>query len=121
VEAWWKTDSLRRLRLLEDLCLWLLAYTYAPDQRQAHAYWYVRITGLCVDVGVITRAWPNLAAESDADLAEAYAYSRKPAAEETGLPLETFPALCPWSFEQVLEGPLEGPASPFGQDPRWQD
>jgi hypothetical protein len=99
------------------LCVWLLAYAYAPLQRLAHADWYVRIVDLRVVVGVIVRNWSNIAAEFEALLVEFYTNSREQAAEETGLPLETFPDTCPWTAEEMLKAPLEGSRSPFG--PNW--
>jgi Domain of unknown function DUF29 len=33
----------------------------------------------------------------------AYRRARRDAADDTGLPLATFPELCPWSIEQVLD------------------
>ena len=36
-------------------------------------------------------------------LATAYRHAREDAADETGLPLDTFPEACPWSVVQVLE------------------
>jgi hypothetical protein len=36
-------------------------------------------------------------------LAEAYRHARLDAADETGLPLATFPDGCPWSVAQVLD------------------
>ena len=47
-------------------------------------------------------------------LAEAYVDARKQAAVETGLPRTTFPALCPWSVDDLLadddESETERPA-----------
>jgi Domain of unknown function DUF29 len=121
VEDWWKTDSARLRQALQDICVWLLAYTYAPEQRQAHYSWYVRITSLRVDLEVITDIWSNLAVRAQDMLPKAYARSREQAPQESGLPLETFPETCPWTLEQVLNGSLEGPHSPFGKDPRFPE
>jgi len=44
-------------------------------------------------------------------LATAYRHAREDAADETGLPLATFPEVCPWTVEQVLDAdfwPEEG-------------
>ncbi len=41
-----------------------------------------------------------------AHLAGAYADAREDAADETGLPLETFPAACPWDLDAVLESDI---------------
>jgi hypothetical protein len=121
VEDWWKSESRHLRRALEQTCLWMLAYSYAPDQRQVHYSWYVRITSWRVDLEVISGIWPNLAARAEDMLHEAYRFVRQEAPQETGLPLDTFPETCPWTFEQVFEGPLEGPHSPFGKDPRFPE
>ena len=39
-------------------------------------------------------------------LADMYDDARGLAADETGLPAETFPAACPWDLDAVLEGEL---------------
>ena len=36
-------------------------------------------------------------------IAEAYPYAVKDAARETGLPRATFPSVCPYSVEQLLD------------------
>jgi hypothetical protein len=109
----WKRDSHLLWQHLRDLMVWLVAYAYAPEQRLAHPHWYVRMTGIRCDIEVIVEIWSNLAAKVDRILPEAYAHGREVASEETGLPLATFPETCPWTPEQVLTAPLEGPNSPF--------
>jgi hypothetical protein len=113
----WKRDSHLLWQHLRDLMVWLVAYAYAPEQRLAHPHWYVRMTGIRCDIEVIVDIWANLAAKVDHILPEAYAHGREVASEETGLPLATFPETCPWTPEQVLTAPLEGPNSPFFEEP----
>jgi len=36
-------------------------------------------------------------------LQEEYAEARQRASDETGLPLATFPPVCPWTAEEVLD------------------
>ena len=36
-------------------------------------------------------------------LASAYRHARQQAADQSGLPLETFPETCPWPLAQVLD------------------
>jgi len=45
---------------------------------------------------------PSLAPELEALAAWAYPRARRDAAQETDLPLTTFPDVCPWPVEQVL-------------------
>ena len=75
----------------------------------------MRIISIRVDIKVIVDIWSNLVPEVEHDFAAAYAYGRKLAAEETGLPLQAFPDTCLWTLEQVLTAPLDGPLSPFGE------
>ena len=47
---------------------------------------------------------PSLRAELEPALERAWERARNDAEEHTGLPLETFPAVCPWAFQQVMSG-----------------
>ena len=46
---------------------------------------------------------PSLAPELETLAAWAYPRARRDAAQETGLPLATFPEACPWTVAQVLD------------------
>lgn len=46
---------------------------------------------------------PALAANADQLLIEAYEDARFEAADETDLPLSTFPAICPWTLDQIRD------------------
>ena len=115
IEDWWKRESELLWHYLRELMVWLVTYAYAPQQRRAHPHWYTRIISIRCDIEVIVDIWSNLVPEVEHDFAEAYAHGRKLAAEETGLPLQAFPDTCPWTLEQVLTAPLDGPVSPFGE------
>lgn len=113
IEDLWKRESGFLWRDLRELMVWLVAYAYAPEQRLAHPHWYVRITSIRCDIEVIVDIWSNMAAKVERLLPEAFEHGREVATEETGLPLDAFPGVCPWTPEQVLKAPLEGPNSPF--------
>ena len=117
IADWWKRDSHLLWQHLRDLMVWLVAYAYAPEQRLAHSHWYVQLIGIRCEIEVIVDIWSNLAARVERILPKAYAHGREVASEETGLLLETFPESCPWTPEQVLTAPLEGPNSPFFGEP----
>jgi hypothetical protein len=51
----------------------------------------------------LLRRNPVLQARLPGMLPEAWADAREDAADETGLPLETFPDACPWTLEQALD------------------
>lgn len=99
----WKVDSGRLWHHMDELLVWLLAYTYAPEQRQTHSWWYVRVVNHRCEIEVVVDVWPNLAAQAEQRLEESYDQAREIASEETGLPLETFPMTCPWSAQQALD------------------
>jgi hypothetical protein len=113
IESLPRSDAHRLWQHLRELMVWLLAWAYAPEQRSAHPHWHMRIVNERCEIEVIVNVWSNLAANVERVLPKAYAQGREVAAEETGLPLETFPEAYPWTAEQVLKAPLEGPDSPF--------
>ena len=84
---------------LERLLLHLLKYRYdpAPDPRRL---W--RLTIRHARREIAKRAGGSLQEYPAQYLATAYRYAREDAADETDLPLTTFPEACPWSVEQVL-------------------
>jgi uncharacterized protein DUF29 len=46
---------------------------------------------------------PSLRQRVPSGVPESYANARLDASDETGLPLATFPDICPWTMEQVLD------------------
>jgi hypothetical protein len=51
-----------------------------------------------------SNTWPRTLHGYPAErLATAYRHAREDAADETGLPLATFPEACPWPLAQVLD------------------
>jgi hypothetical protein len=97
---------------LRELLVWLVAWSYSPQTRQAHPWWYVRIGNIRLQIDNILHLNPRTRPKLDKSLAEAYEHGREVGAEELGVPPETFPEQCPWTIEQVLDGNLDGPA-PF--------
>jgi hypothetical protein len=87
--------------VLEELLVWFLAWNYAPEQRPAHPHWYVRIGNQRIVLDVLLGCSPSLRPRVVQDLAQAYAFAREVACEETGLPLEAFPETCPWTAQQI--------------------
>jgi len=87
---------------LRDLLVWFLAWNYAPDQRLAHPWWYVRTVNERVAISIIVGCSPSLRPVLTQDLPKCYASAREIAAEETGLAIETFPGTCPWTANQIV-------------------
>ena len=88
---------------LYQVLLHLLKWQYQPNRRVEGHSWRDslvehrdRIERLC------TRS-PSLRRQLPAMLQEEYPRARRAARYQTGLPLTTFPAGCPWPLEQVLD------------------
>ena len=84
---------------LERLLLHLLKYRYDPAQDPRRLW---RLTIRHARREIAKRAGGSLQDYPAQYLATAYRYAREDAADETDLPLTTFPEACPWSVEQVL-------------------
>lgn len=103
LESVGRDDAHRLWQHLRQLLVWFLAWHDAPPQRLQHPHWYVRIGDYRIKIGVIVTTSPSLKPTLAEDLADAYAYGREVAAEETGLPLEACPDTCPWTATQVID------------------
>lgn len=83
------------------LLLLLLKWQYQPDM-QGHL-WRLTIANARDEVTDHLADNPSLAAGVAETTAAAYRYARRGAAAQTELPEETFPAECPWPFEQIMD------------------
>jgi hypothetical protein len=88
---------------LTRLLLHLLKWRYESTHRQQGHSWQDSITDARRMIRLIVRDSPSLRTFPATRLAEAYADARHDAAQETGLPLATFPEACPWDLTQVLD------------------
>ena len=79
----------------------LLKWRYQPDKRTDS--WRSTIANGRVLVQEDLEDLPSLAPELETLAAWAYPRARRDAAQETGLPLATFPEACPWPVAQVLD------------------
>ena len=79
----------------------LLKWRDQPDKRTDS--WRSTIANGRVLVQEDLEDLPSLAPELESLVAWAYPRARRDAAQETGLPLATFPEVCPWPIEQVLD------------------
>jgi hypothetical protein len=79
----------------------LLKWRYQPDKRTDS--WRSTIANGRVLVQEDLEDLPSLAPELESLAAWAYPRARRDAAQETGLPLATFPEACPWPLAQVLD------------------
>jgi Domain of unknown function DUF29 len=86
---------------LTNLLLHLLKWRYQPARRGRS--WQRSVLNARVAIGKRLRRNPSLRSRLPVILGEAYADARKLAALDTDLPRTTFPEVCPWSVEQVLD------------------
>ena len=89
-------------RFLRGLLLHLLKWQYQPERRQTDHNGERSIKNGRREVRDMMYDEPGLKHVLDDALARAYAYARDDAADETQLPLHTFPEACPWTLEEVL-------------------
>jgi hypothetical protein len=95
----------RLLILLAHLLKWQYQYQRLSERWREFdgRSWRATITEQRKQLSVLFRQAPGLKAGLADALAAAYADAIELAADETGLPLSTFPASCPYSAEQMLE------------------
>jgi uncharacterized protein DUF29 len=85
---------------LRVLLLHLLKWTSQPRRARS---WRHSINNARAEIEARLRRNPSLRRELPAYLDWAYAKARRAAADETGLPLATFPEPCPWSLDQLQD------------------
>ncbi|HSF32439.1 MAG TPA: DUF29 domain-containing protein [Candidatus Tectomicrobia bacterium] len=83
------------------LCLHLLKWRYQPDRRGKSWRFSMRVARQRIARRL--RQNPSLRPRVPDLLSDAYADARRLAADQTDLPLATFPEACPWSLAQVLD------------------
>lgn len=84
------------------ILLHLLKWRYQAPLRTPS--WRFTIRDQREEVAEVLAESPSLRGRRRAELDRVYPRARKGAAEETGLPLQTFPASCPFTLEQVEDG-----------------
>ncbi len=86
---------------LRLICHRLLVWIHQPERRSNS--WRVTITTGRVRVGDIEESSPSLKAKRTETFARVYAQARHIAADETGLPIGTFPAAPPFTAAEALD------------------
>ena len=79
----------------------LLKWRYQPVRRGSS--WRRTILEQRRRVGMILTRSPSLRPYPSEHLAHLYELARRAAAKQTGLPLSTFPATCPFTVEEVFD------------------
>lgn len=102
IESLGKSDRRALASHLEGLVMHLLKWRYQPSGRATGHSWYSTIAEHRRQITLIVDDSPSLRRIRADLLARGYAHARHRASGETGLPLATFPAVCPWDIEQIL-------------------
>jgi hypothetical protein len=89
---------------LKNLLLHLLKFKYQPTQVHRHRSWRSSVREAREQIEDILADSPGIyGGRRNEVLALAYARARQKAADQSGLPIETFPLVCPWPYEQVID------------------
>lgn len=103
IESLGKSQQRELESRLHVLLMHLLKWCYQPVGRQRSRSWQRTIMTQRLDLELLLRDNPSFWARLSNTLTERYPRARTHAARETGLPLATFPVVCPWTGEQVLD------------------
>lgn len=103
IESLGKSDRRALGSHLEGLVMHLLKWRYQPERRQIGHSWASTIRTHRSEIDAIVEDSPSLRRALPDLLARRYGTARQRASDETGLPLATFPATCPWTIEQVVD------------------
>jgi hypothetical protein len=101
IESLGKRDRRAVESYLEVIAKHLLKWRYQPARRTPS--WRHSVRQARTRLSRLLRDHRTLRAQVDQLLADAYPAARRAAAEETGLPLATFPEACPWPAEQLQD------------------
>ena len=101
IESMGKTEKRELANRITVLLSHLLKWQYQPGRRGAS--WEVTITNQRLDIATHLQDNPSPKSRLPESIADAYRKARGEAYAETGLPKETFPAACPWSFERMMD------------------
>ena len=99
VESMGKSDRRAIGSHLRNILLHLLKWRYQPERRGNS--WKSSIRNGRVEIEVVLRDSPSLRPQLPTVIHEEYPRSCKSAADETGLPLATFPESCPFTLEEI--------------------
>jgi len=89
---------------LKNLLLHLLKFKYQSAQMHRHRSWRSSVREAREQIEDILADSPGIfGGRRDAVLAVAYGRARQKAADESELPLDTFPPACPWPYEQIVD------------------
>jgi hypothetical protein len=85
---------------LGGACILLLKWQYQPEKRSGR--WRSSIRNARIAIAERLEESPSLKSYPETVLLQCYRTARANAADETGLPLATFPETPPFSLEEIL-------------------
>lgn len=103
VESLGARDRRELHRRLQRLVAHLLKWAYQPSKRQTGRSWRSTIRTQRQEIAMLLEQSPSLHRTVPAALDARYASARADASDQTRLPLDTFPDVCPWAADQVLD------------------
>jgi hypothetical protein len=86
---------------LQDLLMHLAKWRYQPERRSKS--WTFSILHHRKGIADLLEDSPSLVPRLPAWLPKAWQRARRDAADETGLPLDTFPVDCPFTLEETMD------------------
>ena len=101
IESMGKTEKRELASRLTVLLLHLLKWHYQPGLKGAS--WQATIRVQRRDLTVHMADNPSLKSMLPQAIVQAYGNAVIEAGAETGLPEATFPEICPWSYEQMMD------------------
>lgn len=101
IESMGKTEKRELVSRLTVLLVHLLKWQFQPLLQGPS--WRTTIRIQRIDITDHLTDNPSLKALIPEAIARAYTKARMESAAETGLPEATFPAACPWTFEQAMD------------------
>lgn len=101
IESMGKTEKRELMSRLKVLLMHLLKWRYQPGLRGNS--WRLTIKEQRREVAHHLKDNPSLKARLSETMADAYEIAVIEAERETGLPEETFPTTCPWSFAEITD------------------
>jgi len=104
IEDMARRDKRQLEHRIQTVIMHLLKWHYQPEAHQEHRHsWRSTINVQRDRLELLLRDNPSLRPQLPEVLAERYPKARKHASDETGKPLDTFPPVCPWTVEQILD------------------
>lgn len=88
---------------LENLLVHLLKWRYQPERRQTGHSWAASIREARTQLAAGLRDAYADSPQFQASAVRRYRAARREASRQTGLPVATLPAACPWPLAQILD------------------